>query len=136
MPLQRRKVSQPESTHLRLPNDMVRTIRRRARVRGITMVEALRQMMGRGGRVKVDLPQQVAELHNRLAAKQAELEETFEDSGADAAKIDRAISALGKLYDAWPEEEDEEDEEEEEEPLALVGAEEEEEPEEEDDEGE
>jgi hypothetical protein len=92
---------------VRLPVDVARALRRRAATADITIAEAARQLMLRKEvKRELGLLEHVAWLHGRLLRRREDLVNVFEDGNADAALIDKALTALAQLQADWPEEDD------------------------------
>ncbi len=92
---------------IRLPGDVVQALRRRAATADITIAEAARQLMRpKDAKHPLGLLDHVAWLNARLVRRRNDLVSVFEDGGADAKAVDRAIDTLAVLLKNWPQETD------------------------------
>lgn len=90
---------------IRLPADVVRALRRRAATADVSIAEAARQLMQPTDVAHpLGLLEHAAWLQTRLVRRRDDLVSVFEDGGADAKAVDRAVDALTELLKEWPDE--------------------------------
>jgi hypothetical protein len=98
--MKKRKTSPPTTAMIRLPSGVVRALRRRAVIDGVTLGEAARQLI-----LEKDLGprhgvlEHLAWLHERLTKDQQELESVMMLGARDSGTVQAAIDALGSLQD-------------------------------------
>jgi hypothetical protein len=111
MPRGKKKPDPRIETMVRLPLEVVRTLRRTARRRDMTVAQVARELlMGKGRQFSTF--ELVGWTLDRLEKHQEDYEELFREEGSNPRSVGRAIGALSDLLGDWPEDvEDEEGEE-------------------------
>ena len=95
---------------IRLPSDVVLSLRRRAATSGLSLGEAARQLMlGKSLGRRHGLIEHLAWVHDRLLRDHEELEGILALGARDTSRIGEAIDALGRLRAEWTRTGDEDD---------------------------